>query len=151
MKAAGQSDIGCPFTSNQLTLTPPWVKARTGSSISMAVGQTLSLLHAIKGKGSATGDYVRASVKSFALCADCQFPLEVREDLGFQKGLVMKMFFFCTGCNSKNVFSYPNSSKPVNSKRLFLLPSWRLVLGVPGSTSYLLDPSLKGSLLYWSI
>ena len=47
----GQSDIGCPLTSNQLTLTLPWVKARTGST--MAVGQTLSLLHVIKGKGSA--------------------------------------------------------------------------------------------------
>ena len=45
------SDLGCLLTSNQLTLTLPWVKARTGSS--MAVGQTLSLiLRAIKkGKG----------------------------------------------------------------------------------------------------
>ena len=42
-----------------------------------------------------------ASLKSLALCADCQFPLEVREDLGFRKGLVTKMFFFCTRCNSK--------------------------------------------------
>ena len=42
-----------------------------------------------------------SSVKSLALCADCQFPLEVREDLGFRKGLVTKMFFFCTRCNSK--------------------------------------------------
>ena len=38
------------FTSDQLTLTLPWVKARTGSF--MAVGQTLSLLpHNKKGKG----------------------------------------------------------------------------------------------------
>ena len=42
-------DLSCLLTSNQLTLTLPWVKARTGSS--MAVGQTLSLLHVIKGKG----------------------------------------------------------------------------------------------------
>ena len=37
----GRFDLGCLLTSNQLTLTLPWVKARTGSS--MAVGQTLSL------------------------------------------------------------------------------------------------------------
>ena len=41
---------------------PTLVKARTGSS--MAVGQTLSLLHVTKGKGSATRDYVQRTFVS---------------------------------------------------------------------------------------
>ena len=54
-------------------------------------------------------------VQKYAKCDECGAPMEVREDLACRKGLVTKMFFFCTSCMKEDLFCNPYSNEDVKS------------------------------------
>ena len=54
-------------------------------------------------------------VQKYAKCDECGVPMEVREDLACRKGLVTKMFFFCTSCMKEDLFCNPYSNEDVKS------------------------------------